>query len=155
MQLVKGMFGTEFGPSANTPFDLRTGQMRSTGKLTHNSGWYSGSGDKLGWGDLSASDFHRIQAQLVEGECFVVLSEQDSFWNFVTNIGRLGSLCTTEPTVEAPGRAYLAAHAQYIITKDKFLYVDEYGTFKDKGRMGHQGIYFNFITAEELQTLLQ
>lgn len=147
MQLTKGVFGSEFGPRVETPFGLRTGQMRSGGKLTHNSGWYSAAGDKLGWGDLSVSDFRKIQSCLEEGQVFVVLSEQDSFWNFVRNVGMLGSLCTTEPTVEAPGRAYLGAHAKYVITPTEFLYVDDWGygsLTKD-----FDGLSFRVITAEE------
>ena len=47
MQLVKGMFGTEFNPTTRA-FELRTGQMRAGGKVTHNSGWYNATGEKLG-----------------------------------------------------------------------------------------------------------
>lgn len=128
MKLEKGMFGHEFA-GVKTPFKIVCGQMRGgPGKITHNSGWYNTDGEKLGWGDLSDSDFKSIQAQLEPGQKFVVLSEQDSFWNFVHTPGIIGSMSGVEPTEQHPGREYIIEHASFVITPMEFFYVDKYGS---------------------------
>ena len=83
-QLIKGMYGHEFKPTCNL-FGLYCGQMRGgDAKMTHNSGWYNKSGEKLGFGDLSVKDFKKISKELEKDELFIILGESDSFWNFVT-----------------------------------------------------------------------
>lgn len=125
-QLVKGMYGNQF-ENKSTLFGLRYGQLRGgTGKFTHNSGWYNKSGEKLGWGDLSFSDIRRIFRKIPNGELFIILGEHDSFWKFVIyNSGSVGSLCVTDPRMEAPGVEYIAEKCRYIIAKGTFYYVDE------------------------------
>lgn len=123
MRLTKGMYGSEFNLKSDL-FGLACGQMRCGGKLTHNSGWYNKSGEKLGWGDLSVADFARIRDGLEEGELFIILCEGDSFWNFVKhNPGIIGSMCKTAPTADAPGVEYVAEHAAYIISTKEVCYV--------------------------------
>jgi hypothetical protein len=95
---------------------LRIGQMRGyDGKIGHNCGWYNKRGEKLGWGDLSATDLNKVAADLPRGEVMVVLSEQNSFWNFVTQVGVIGDLCKTESRAEAPGVDYIAEHALFVV----------------------------------------
>jgi hypothetical protein len=118
-KLTQGMYGTEFGPTSKF-MGLRCGQMR-TKQITHNSGWYNGDGEKIGWGDLDREDFYRIQSSLEPGDIFVILGEGDSFWKFVDKIGLIGSMCSVQPIVDAPGKIYCAAHAMFIITPDKFF----------------------------------
>jgi hypothetical protein len=73
VQLTKGMYGTEFNRTSSL-FGLRCGQMsRGQSKITHNSGWYNKSGEKLGWGDLSLKHFKRIADEIAEDELFIVL----------------------------------------------------------------------------------
>lgn len=125
MSLIKSMYGSEFYPvdPRDSRFGLNTGQMRSL-SMTHNSGWYNKAGEKLGWGDLSPQDFERIKAELEDGELFIILGERDSFWNFVTEIGKTGATSTVTPDVEAPGVDYVVEKASYVITRDGIYYLD-------------------------------
>lgn len=123
MKLIKGLFGNEFTPNRDNPFDLRTGQMRSygAGKVGHNAGWYNQNGEKLGWGDLTMPDLERVALHIEKDEMFITMSEQDSFWGFVRQIGSIGALCTVTPTETAPGREYVACKALYVVTRGKVV----------------------------------
>jgi hypothetical protein len=133
MNLEKGMFGHEFA-GIKTPFKIVCGQMRGgPGKITHNSGWYNLDGEKLGWGDLSDSDFKNIQAQLESDQKFVVLSEQDSYWNFVKMSGSVEAMTSTiNPAEKHPGREYLIEHARFVITPSGMYWVDEYNSRQEE-----------------------
>lgn len=115
--LFPGIYGTEFN-YVKGPFDLKCGQMRAN-QFTHNSGWYNKFGQKLGFGDLSAKDIKTISKEIPEDELFYVLSETDSFWNFVTKISIIGSLSTTDPKEQEPGIEYVEEHFIYLITRNK------------------------------------
>ena len=104
-----------------TKLGLRSGQLRAD-DFVHNGGWYNDRGEKLGWGDLSPSDVLRIVQSLEPGDAFYVLSEQDSFWNFVTALGPIGSLCATSPNVHAPGLPYVEEHARYLLLPNTIVY---------------------------------
>lgn len=119
--LTKGMFGRQFSP-VDARFDIYCGQLRGH-ELSHNGGWYNRQGEKLGYGDLDANDFRRIARDLDPGEVFIVLSESDSFWNFVTGYVAVGALCTTKPDVEAPGIDYVIEHARFVITRGRVMIV--------------------------------
>ena len=125
-QLTQGMYGGEFESKPDGLFALRTGQMRSRNKFTHNSGWYNADGEKLGFGDLAVQDFVRIMEGLNEGELFVILGEHDSFWNFVTRLGWTGPEAQVRPTAEIPGSEYVAEHAMYIIAKGEVNQIREF-----------------------------
>lgn len=121
--LTKAMFGSEFSPRS-PKFGIQSGQMRSgygddlKGKWTHNSGWYNRLGEKLGWGDLSAADFKRIQEEIEEGDFFVVLCESDSFWAFVKNPRpTFGWDQDTERTADNPGVDYIVEKAMWVVEK--------------------------------------
>jgi len=119
MKLTQGMFGREIGPKPITDFNLGSGQLRGgSSKVTHNSGWYNTSGEKIGWGDLSSNDFRRIVAELESDQVFIVMGEQDSFWNFVTKVGVVGATATVQPTAECPGTEYVLQHMSYFVTKE-------------------------------------
>ena len=124
-QLYPGMVGRQFDYREKTLFDFHEGQMRGD-DLIHNGGWYNKLGEKIGWGDLSNEDFLTIRAGVEPGECFIILSEADSFWNFVTNIGPIGSMCTTKPTVNFPGIEYVKEHARYVITSNGVFGIDDF-----------------------------
>ncbi|TSC58283.1 MAG: hypothetical protein Greene041619_714 [Candidatus Peregrinibacteria bacterium Greene0416_19] len=148
MQLTKGMYGSEFRRQSDL-FGLRCGQMRSgTGKLTHNSGWYSAAGEKLGFGDLSKDDLLRVSAELDDGELFIVLGEQDSFWNFVTRPGIIGSQAQTKPDVEAPGREYVAAKCMILVQKGQVHFVNDYEP------TGRTGLHFPHLSQEDAQRII-
>lgn len=117
MQLTKGMYGNQFN-RASRLFGISCGQMH-VGEIVHNGGWYNKDGEKLGWGDLSREDLDRIAAGLDEGEVFVILGEQESFWKFVSHVGSIGSMSVVKPDETAPGKAYVAEHAWYVIEKGK------------------------------------
>ncbi|MBI2003282.1 hypothetical protein HYT45_03845 [Candidatus Uhrbacteria bacterium] len=152
-QLTKGMYGSQSNPTGGL-FGLYCGQMRGgKTKLTHNSGWYNKLGEKLGWGDLTAKDFRRIAKGLKDGELFITLGEQDSFWNFVTRYGAIGSMCAVKPEAEAPGAEYVAAHASYVIARNQLYQVDRFGDLKEKISEWH-GLRFKLINPADLKALM-
>lgn len=153
-QLTKGLYGHEFR-STSTLFGLRCGQMRGGAtKMAHNNGWYNKTGEKLGWGDLSAEDFQRIYRELENDELFIVLGEQDSFWNFVThNPGIIGSMCATKPTADTPGVDYVAEKCRYIISRDGLHLVDDYGSRKES-LVNLNGLPFKVLTREAAKNLI-
>lgn len=113
--LKKGMYGSEFDQEQDAPFGLKCGQMRSDDTI-HNGGWYNILGAKLGWGDLSIGDITRIKNELPKDECFIVLSESDSFWKFVRNVAPLGFMCDVdEPSERCPGTEYVLEKAMFLI----------------------------------------
>ena len=94
-------------PEKEGLFGLCYGQIRFIDeRITFNSGWYNRSGEKIGFGDLSAKDFKRISEEIEENECFVVLSEKDSLINL--------------------GVEYVAQHAEYVVTSKNIFKVDPY-----------------------------
>jgi hypothetical protein len=150
-ELTKGMFGHEFDRK-NARFGIGAGQMRSQ-QVCHNAGWYNKKGEKLGWGDLSAEDMKTILADLQDGEMFIILSEQDSFWHFVTHNGGLGSLCTTKPEESAPGVDYVAANARFILVKGQAYYACqpcEAPTTRDVG-----GVLMKEISRQDIEALIK
>lgn len=152
-QLTKGLYGHEF-ESKSRLFGLRCGQMRGgSAKLTHNSGWYNKAGEKLGFGDLSTEDFQRIYAELNDDELFIVLGERDSFWNFVTRPGLIGSMAEVKPDVEAPGVDYVADKAMYVIDRNSMYLVDNYGSRKET-MVNVQGLPFKVLTREAVKALI-
>jgi len=116
-RLHKGVFGSEFMPAKNAPFGFQTGQQKFINKLTHNSGWYNKKGEKLGFGDLDVNDLRLIIAGLEPDEMFIVLSEHDSFWRFVTRVSIIGSMAATKPDEKAPGPQYVSEKAMYAFAK--------------------------------------
>lgn len=94
--LEAGIYGSEFAATKG-PFEFRCGQMRSGDSIAHNGGWYNHRGEKLGFGDLSLYDLMRVCRDISDSEAFIVLSESDSFWNFVTEFGAIGSMCAVKP----------------------------------------------------------
>ena len=152
-RLIKGMYGHEFGPTSDL-FGLRCGQVRGGGnaKMTHNSGWYNKAGEKLGFGDLSVTDFQRISKELADGELFIILGESASFWNFVTQHGIIGSMCQTKPTVEAPGVEYTAKYAMYVIARNQLYCVSNEESKKETS--WRRGLEFRVLSSSALKALM-
>lgn len=48
-------------------------------KLTHNSRWFNGKGQRLGYGDICACDVLRIAKEIVQDETFYILPESTFF----------------------------------------------------------------------------
>ncbi len=147
------MYGSEFRRPNNNTFGLRCGQMR-TPQITHNSGWYNAVGEKIGWGDLGPEDFLRIMTEIEPGEAFLVLTEQDSFWNFTRystsqreNVSNLDS--------EAPGVDYVMNHACWVVTHGYVAYIDHRGYSSSESRdirgLGEVPI----ISADKLREIIE
>lgn len=128
---------------------LCEGSMRTGDSIVHNGGWYNSFGNKIGWGDLNAKDYVRIQSKLQPGELFVILSERDSFWEFVTeNAGVGGFMCKTKPEEQNPGVSYLAKKARWVIASDMIYYSADYPDNYD------HGFPYKNIPREQVATLL-
>ena len=154
-QLTKGIYGHEFDFTEG-PFGLSCGQMRRSEKIvpTHNSGWYNRAGEKLGFGDLSAADFRRISSEINEDEIFIILSERDSFWNFVERPGIIGARAHTRPDVNAPGTAYVAAHCNFIVTRNRLIMVRTKYCYIRKNFYEWNGLTFEVMSCDEAERLI-
>lgn len=159
-RLVKGMYRLEFRVEGRAPlFGLYYGQYRHRdNSYGHNAGWYNKLGEKLGYGDLSVNDVKRIAAELEEGELFITMGEQDSFWKFVTfNPGTIGAHCATSPEEQAPGQKYVAEKAVYVITKGK-IYVGDEGWKRNDilaKKSAAVGVPFEAISAKQLLEMMR
>jgi hypothetical protein len=125
------MFNTIHG----NPFFIKSGQLRVT-EYRHNVGWYNKEGEKLGWGDLSRRDVTCI-SERIGNDVFIIISEQASFWNFVTKIGNTGDDSEVSTDERNPGIPYVIENCDMIIKKNTVYRVtgviteprvDEFGT---------------------------
>ena len=121
--LTLGMYGSEF--NAKHHYGLYCGQMNS-GVKGHNAGWYNARGEKLGWGDLSEANVEKLMDRLPVGECFFVLSESDSYWDFVVDVGQFGWTAKTAPSEKFPGIEYVLKRACFVVVKHATIYVNDY-----------------------------
>jgi len=139
-QLTKGMYGQQF-QRVSKVFGLSCGQIRSRpDKTTHNSGWYNKLGEKLGWGDLDVDDFRRISSELENGEFFIILGEQDSYWR-LHETGRAH-------LEEAPGVDYVAEHAMFIITQGQLYFVNDSG-FREEETKDMYSLQFKVLNGHD------
>ena len=150
-RLMKGMY--ERCSFTKGLFELQKGQLRSSiGQLVHNGGWYNRSGEKLGWGDLAREDFIRICAGLEDNELFIILGEQDSFGNFVTEVGPVGALAKVKSDAENPGIDYVAEKCRYIIGKGILCFATN-NPFAEKTTV-RGGLPFVVLTRKEAKKIL-
>lgn len=115
--------------------DIREGRMQYSRRV-HNGGWYNKAGEKIGWGDLTDEDMKKISETLKDDDIFIILAEQDSFWNFVTyNPGIIGSMCKTSEDEKKPSLNYLAEKAFYIIRHNEILRVDKWENITERQKI--------------------
>lgn len=123
--LPKAIYGNEFD-SFTGPFGLKCGQMRVQRRV-HNGGWYNKFGEKIGWGDLSLDDMVRISQEIPNDELFFILSEQNSFWNFVKRpVSCIGSLQNVDQSEANPGIDYVIDNFLFLIRKNKIYNKNEF-----------------------------
>jgi hypothetical protein len=136
------MYGTEFN-SIKGPFGLKCGQIRGD-VIFRNVGWYNKSGERLGWGDLSIEDVEKIVRDIPEGEIFVIMTEQDAYWNLIK----------TERDLDKPGKDYVLERARLIFARGKFYcpdYKNQYGSDSYEIR----GIVFEILRGDRLEKLFE
>jgi hypothetical protein len=88
-----------------------------TKDTVHNGGWYDIRGVKVGWGDLSPKNIEALRTAIGADDVLFVLSEQDSYWKFVTDIkgpAYLGYV-TTDDGEKHPGIDYVMQHARLVV----------------------------------------
>ncbi|MCI0479430.1 hypothetical protein L0Y59_02700 [Candidatus Uhrbacteria bacterium] len=160
MRLVGNVYGTELRPTVG-PFGMSSGQIRGH-DLVHNGSWFNRAGEKLGWGDLSPLDLLRIAVELEGDEAFIVLSESDAYWSFVTRI-HVSDVVSHDvlPDEQCPGRAFIAERGQYVVLPCRILYVDRYGQFRTEGTdpltpvsCDIEGVPMEAVTREYVMSLL-
>lgn len=155
-RLTKGCFGHQFQKETVPDFEfLRCGQIRHQEHFGHNAGWYNKFGEKIGWGDLSKQDVQRIQKALIDHELFITVAEHDSFWNFVTSFGMIGSMCSTSKDEQAPGIDYVAEKSRFIIAHNElFANAGEFW-LKPGEKKIIDGIEFTGLELNEIKELMQ
>jgi hypothetical protein len=119
------------------PFGMQYGQIQCRPeKITHNSGWYNGAGEELGFGDLSDENALTLCRELEDGDLFVVLSEED-----------------TARYTTTPGPEYVADRCMMVIALGRMFKVDCYGEMPPGKRALGRAI-FETITKEEARALI-
>lgn len=126
----------------------KSGQMRGTGHIVHNGGWYNAAGEKIGWGDLEESDLKRLSDEMPRRGVLFILGEQDSFWKFVTyNPGIIGDLCETHPSEKLPGMDYILDKATIVVLPYAWYYVDRWGYGSTSNR-------YNWLDSEKMKQMV-
>lgn len=150
-RLCKDLYGSDLTKSSNL-FGLFYGQMRHQ-DFVHNGGWFNQAGERMGWGDLSPTDFRNIQNGLQENELFIVLGESATFLDFVTKPEILEG-----NEEDAPGTHYVAQKCAYIITHEKIYAVrseEEIQKEKTFPCYCDKSLIFHAISRENAKPLLQ
>jgi len=106
------------------------GQVRGS-ELVHNGGWYDVTGKKIGWGDLSFEDLKQLSEKLPVDKVLLVLSEQDSYWNFVEeinldNVSPTGFSHDVNEKEKNPEKEYVWEHIYWAVFDGKMYRVDKY-----------------------------
>lgn len=155
-RLSKGCFGHQFQTTTFPGFEfLRCGQIRQKEHFGHNAGWYNKNGEKIGWGDLDVNDVQHLMKTLHDGELFITLGEHDSFWNFVTSFGMIGSMCSTDQKEQEPGIDYVAEKSRYIIAPNEmFINGDEFWCKSGETTIT-DGIKCKSLTIDEIKELMK
>jgi hypothetical protein len=101
----------------------------------HNGGWYDLRGVKIGWGDLSPKNLEELRKNIGADDALLVLSEKDSYWNFVKTIkgpAFMGHV-TTNGGEKHPGIDYVMDHLRLAVHNNKIWHCDRYETCKVDG----------------------
>jgi hypothetical protein len=110
VRLTKGCYGNQTDAKA-TPFGFLNEQMRTNGIL-NNAGWFNGAGEKLGFGDLSISDFDTIAKNHHADDIFLVCSEFDTSWNMPNHLDS-----------QAPGLDYIMKNCIWAVYNNRIIKV--------------------------------
>jgi hypothetical protein len=114
--------------SPSTRFGLFNDQIcGATAPVVKNATWLNAAGEKMGFGDLSATNIAHIAEQLEEGETFIACIEA-MFWEAVDTSDEMF------PTPEA-----IAKHARVIITPGRVEMVVRDVAHFDESRLRNQG----------------
>jgi len=151
-RLTKGMYGSEFRTTVGL-FGLFCGQMHPMlhTRMAKNSGWYNRLGERLGWGDLSTTNFQQISK---DDELFIILGEQDSFWNLATKRGIISAQAVAKPDVKAPGVEYVADHCRFVIAKGCVYIVERFEGLHGEAVKVRNGVTLQVLSREEAKKLI-
>ncbi len=111
-KLSKMMYKPEIGRH-NQQFGLSLDQMRCPWTV-QNAGWFNGSGEKIGYGDLGPDDFRRITDEIDAFEVFLVLEEYQHRFNMPADLDWA-----------APGIDYVLSNVHMVIARDMLILVEK------------------------------
>lgn len=109
-RLINKLYGTRRSPRSHL-FGLKCGQRRVGEVLIKKAGWFNRKGQKMGYGDLDASDFAEIARGLQADESFIIIPEYFCSGMAMKEIGDID---------EALNRAI------YVLRKDEFYIMQGY-----------------------------
>jgi hypothetical protein len=140
--LTKSVYGLETDPN-KTPFKLINGQQKLNGIIS-SAGWFNGKGERLGYGDLSLKDIHRISKNIPDNEMFYVLSEVDASWDIPKELDR-----------SAPGTDYVINNASWIIGQKLIIRSrsDIFGLRGKEDFVEKDGVFYNRLSRDEVRKL--
>lgn len=133
-------------------YGLHSGRMTPKQSAAHNGGWYNGKGEKIGWGDLDYKDLWDIGRKMKEDESFIVLSESDSYWKFVSFPERSNPMKTEVAQKEQnPGLEYVASRARILVRNQEIFLASNYTL---PGPETKDGIHVIIVTQEEMKRMV-
>lgn len=135
-RLTKSMYGWDPDPKKNL-FGLTNNQVRVDGAI-NNAGWFNEQGERLGCGDLSLADMHRISVSLVPGEIFHVLTESNAVWDLPSDLER-----------NAPGLDYVMQNSAWILAHNKIIRVKDDSSIKGAIEIIRNGVRFFKVNATD------
>ena len=151
-RLVKGMyewngkkrpsnlFGISFG--AIVPRDFR---------FAKNAGWYNENGEELGRGDLAGMHVEKLRNELLNGELFIILYEEDSWEKTIEDAHKRNP--KKVGIGKMPGKHYVAARAWIIVAQNVVYEVQTSAVFL-KGAGMRNGIRTKIISRQEAHDLI-
>ncbi len=151
-RLMKGMYVRKGKKKPSTLFGISYGAMMPRDfRFAKNAGWYNKEGEELGFGDLSPQNIEKLKNELLPGELFIVLYEEDSWERTISeahkkNPKKIGNGKT-------PGPLYVAARA-WIIVASKVVYEVRASVAHPRGMGMRLGISTKIISRDEAVNLI-
>lgn|GEM_PF-3478912 len=119
-RLKKGMYVWKPGKKQSKLFNIVYGMVvPESCVFVKNVGWYNKKGEELGRGDLAAFNIEELKNRLLEGELFIVLSQEDSWERTIYEAHKKYPRKIGKGDV--PGPLYVASRA-WIIVAPKAIY---------------------------------
>ncbi|MEW6617480.1 MAG: hypothetical protein AB1333_03635 [Patescibacteria group bacterium] len=151
-RLKKGMYLWEKGKKPSKLFGIVYGTVVPEGYVfVKNTGWYNKWGEELGRGDLAAFNIKRLKNELLDGEFFIVLSQEDSWERTINEAHK--KYPKKFGRGKTPGSLYVASRAWIIIASKVVYEVKSFG-ISLRGTGVRRGIKIRIISREDACNLI-
>jgi hypothetical protein len=146
-RLVKEMYMWKGKKRPSTLFGISYGAvMPRDFRFAKNAGWYNKEGEELGFGDLSPQNIEKLKNELLPGELFIILYEEDSWERTINEAHKRNPKKIGKG--KAPGPLYVASRA-WIIVAEKVVYEVQTSAVYLKGMGMRLGVPTKIISCDE------